>query len=222
MSTQYKNIQRIFTIFGLLCVSYNLYEWFIQKYSQKQGLTFILESSLGILLIFIPDIFRRIFQITFSDRLIYFYWFFLFVSVFLGTALHFISMISFWDKILHFISPMLLTAIGYSIASYFLRDIPPRKVSPWLYLLFGFAFAGLCGVFWEFWEFLCDSIADMNLQRYATSAGKPFIGRAALMDTMGDLFTNTIGAGVFLLLSFFSYQKQPDYFTQFRFEFHKK
>ena len=58
----------------------------------------------------------------------------------------------------------------------------------------GFAFAGLCGIFWEFWEFICDSVGGMNLQRYATLDGTPFIGREALMDTMGDLLTNTIGA----------------------------
>ena len=70
------------------------------------------------------------------------------------------------------------------------------KTSPWLFLLFGFAFAGLCGVFWEFWEFLCDQFLGMNLQRFAASDGTLFVGRAALMDTMGDLLTNTIGAAL--------------------------
>jgi uncharacterized integral membrane protein len=105
-----------------------------------------------------------------------------------------ISIISFWDKILHTVSPMVLTALGYGLIGYFMKDADISKTSPWLFLLFGFAFAGLCGVFWEFWEFLCDTVADMNLQRYATSAGKLLVGREALMDTMGDLLTNTIGA----------------------------
>ncbi|WP_426068305.1 hypothetical protein, partial [Escherichia coli] len=77
-----------------------------------------------------------------------------------------ISIISFWDKILHFVSPMLLTAVGYGIAAFLLKKTKYADVSPWLFLLFGFAFAGLCGVFWEFWEFICDSLGNMNLQRY--------------------------------------------------------
>ncbi len=36
----------------------------------------------------------------------------------------------------------------------------------------------------------------MNLQRFAASDGTLFVGRAALMDTMGDLLTNTIGAAL--------------------------
>ena len=109
---------------------------------------------------------------------------FLFISVFLGTSLHMISIISFWDKILHFVSPMLLTAVGYGIAGFLLKN-EVRRCFPVVILLFGFAFAGLCGVFWEFWEFICDSLGNMNLQRYNMSNGQPFIGRAALMDTMG-------------------------------------
>lgn len=216
MTSQYKKIQWAFAGFGALCLMYNLYEWIGHKYSPKQGATFVLEASLGLFLIFAPTLFNRFFRLTLPEKLIYFYWFFLFISVFLGTSLHFISMIQSWDKVLHFVSPMLLTAIGYGIAGYFLRDTSTKDLSPWLYLLFGFAFAGLCGVFWEFWEFLCDSVANMNLQRYAASGGKPFIGRAALMDTMGDLFTNTIGAAVFLVISWMLAKKQPDYFKQFQ------
>ena len=157
---------------------------FTAKYSTKQGVTFVIECLLGIGLIF-----YRILSINFKNyyatdyRL--FYWFFLFISVFLGTSLHMISIISFWDKILHFVSPMLLTAVGYGIAGFLLKKTKYADVSPWLFLLFGFAFAGLCGVFWEFWEFICDSLGNMNLQRYNMSNGQPFIGRAALMDTMG-------------------------------------
>lgn len=81
---------------------------------------------------------------------------------------------------------------------------------------FGFAFAGVCGVFWEFWEFLCDSAADMNLQRYATSAGKLLVGRAALMDTMGDLLTNTIGAIVMGIYAKIQSHGNAAYFEEYR------
>ncbi|MCT3474516.1 hypothetical protein, partial [Lactobacillus delbrueckii] len=52
--------------------------------------------------------------------------------------------------------------------------------------LYGVAFAVFCGVLWECYEFTCDGLFAMNLQRYL-SAGRALAGRAALLDTMGDL-----------------------------------
>ena len=40
-----------------------------------------------------------------------------------------ISIISFWDKILHFVSPMLLTAVGYGIAGFLLKKTKYADVS---------------------------------------------------------------------------------------------
>ena len=130
--------------------------------------------------------------------------------------MHLISIISFWDKILHAVSPMVLTALGYGLIGLLLKDAPIAKTSPWLFLLFGFAFAGLCGVFWEFWEFLCDQFLGMNLQRFAASDGTLFVGRAALMDTMGDLFTNTIGALVMGIFAWTQGRNNRDYFENYR------
>ena len=56
----------------------------------------------------------------------------------------------------------------------------------------------------------------MNLQRYATLEGTPFIGREALMDTMGDLLTNTIGAVLMGLIAYFQGRGKPDYFESYR------
>lgn len=178
----YKKYRLALLIFGALCLIYNIFEFVIGKYSTKQGVIFVIECLAGIALIFLPEIIEKLFKIVLPEKIIYFYWFFLVISVFLGTSLHMISIISFWDKILHTVSPMVLTAMGYGLLGFFMKDADISKTSPWLFLLFGFAFAGVCGVFWEFWEFLCDTVADMNLQRYATSAGELLVGRAALMD----------------------------------------
>jgi len=56
----------------------------------------------------------------------------------------------------------------------------------------------------------------MNLQRYATLEGTPFIGRDALMDTMGDLFTNTIGAALMGVIAYIQGRGNPDYFESYR------
>ena len=214
--TMYKKIQLSLTLFGILSLLYNIFEFSNKKYSHEQGMIFIVECLIGIALIYLPEIIRKIIKLDLPYAIVYFYWFFLFISVFLGTSLHLITIIPFWDKILHFVSPMLLTAVGYGLAGMFLKDTDIKKISPWLFLLFGFAFAGLCGVLWEFWEFACDSIGDMNLQRYNMNNGQPFIGREALMDTMGDLFSNTIGALVMGIFSGIKNKKNPEYFNIYR------
>ncbi|WP_430612472.1 hypothetical protein [Enterococcus sp. DIV0876] len=216
MNGNYQRIQRIFTVFGFLVLAYSVWEFFRGVYPQSQGLMFIVQAIMGILLIFVPTYSKKLLKIQLPNATVYFYWFFLLISVFMGTILHLIEIVSFWDKILHAVSPMVLTAVGYGLICMLLKETPVTKVSPWLFLLMGFAFAGLCGVFWEFWEFICDSIGGMNLQRYATLDGTLFVGREALMDTMGDLFINTIGAAVMGVIAFFQGRGKPAYFESYR------
>ncbi|NMO47713.1 hypothetical protein HI847_04630 [Enterococcus faecium] len=218
MIKEIKKVQIALLAFGVFVVCYNFYEFITQKYSTSQGITFIVESLLGIALIFMPQVILKVFKLKIPAAIVLFYWFFLFISVFLGTGMHLISIISFWDKILHAVSPMVLTALGYGLIGYLMKDAEISKTSPWLFLLFGFAFAGLCGVFWEFWEFLCDQFLGMNLQRFATSDGTLFVGRAALMDTMGDLLTNTIGAALMGLFAWSQSKKDERYFESYKLE----
>ena len=104
MDKNYSKIKYGLVVFGILCLTYNLWEFFTAKYSTKQGVTFVIECLLGIGLIFLPDLVNKFLKIIMPPTIVYFYWFFLFISVFLGTSLHMISIISFWDKILHFVS----------------------------------------------------------------------------------------------------------------------
>lgn len=214
----YKKLLTGFTIFGILVFGYSFWEMFQGTYEQSQALLFMFQALLGIALIYAPELIEKLIKIRFPKTTIYFYWFFLLISVFLGTVLHLIEIVSFWDKILHTVSPMVLTAVGYGITCMVLKDTAPKEVSIWLFLLMGFSFAGICGVFWEFWEFLCDSVANMNLQRYATLDGTPFVGRAALMDTMGDLFTNTLGAFLMGVFAFVQSKGKANYFENYRIE----
>lgn len=218
MIKEIKKVQIALLAFGIFVVCYNFYEFITQKYSTSQGITFIVESLLGIALIFMPQVILKVFKLKIPAAIVLFYWFFLFISVFLGTGMHLISIISFWDKILHAVSPMVLTALGYGLIGYLMKDAEISKTSPWLFLLFGFAFAGLCGVFWEFWEFLCDQFLGMNLQRFAASDSTLFVGRAALMDTMGDLLTNTIGAALMGLFAWSQSKKDERYFESYKLE----
>ena len=64
----------------------------------------------------------------------------------MGTILHLIEIISFWDKVLHTVSPMVLTAVGYGLICMFLKDVPVRSFS------MAFSSDGICFcrpvVFW--------------------------------------------------------------------------
>ncbi|KAF1296573.1 hypothetical protein BAU15_14620 [Enterococcus sp. JM4C] len=216
MEKNEKKVQLFMLLFGLFVFGYTIYEFIIGKYSVTQSWIFVIEVIASIALIFLPQLFRKLFKLNVPTSIIYFYWFFLLISAFIGTGLHVISYISFWDKILHAVSPMLLTALGYGLIGFFMKRAKISETSPWLFLLFGFAFAGLCGVFWEFWEFGCDQFFNMNLQRYLTSGEVELIGRSALMDTMGDLITNTIGALIMGGYAWFMSKKNATYFENYR------
>lgn len=212
---QEKMIFSLLVGFGLITLLVNIIKIFtVQPASQYILLT--LEMLLGIAVLFVPFLFTKLTGLVFPKMVRLYYWFFLWISVFLGTGFRLIIVIPFWDKILHTVSPILLVAVGYAFIGYYLRDIDYAKISPWLFIIMGFAFAGLCGVFWEFWEFLCDSLGDMNLQRYMSESGVPYVGQAALMDTMGDLLTNTLGALVLTLYSF-TQRHKPEYFKSYAF-----
>lgn len=217
---QEKTIFSLLVGFGLITLLVNIVKIFtVQPTSQYILLT--LEMILGIGVLFVPFLFTKLTGLVFPKMVRLYYWFFLWIAVFLGTGLRLIIVIPFWDKILHTVSPILLVAVGYAFIGYYLRDIDYSKISPWLFIIMGFAFAGLCGVFWEFWEFICDSLGDMNLQRYMSESGVNYVGRAALMDTMGDLFTNTLGALVLTVYSF-TQRHKPDYFKNYAFRKVKK
>lgn len=222
MSKMMIRIQLALTGFCFIVLFYNLFELFTSKYSLSQGITFVIEAIAGLALVYLPNLAKMFLRIQFPAAILLFYWFFLAISVFLGTGLHVISLIPFWDKVLHAVSPMLLTVIGYGLIASFLKKADAKDTSPWLFLLFGFAFAGVCGVFWEFWEFFCDQFFGMNLQRFALTGGTDLVGRAALMDTMGDLFTNTAGALVLFAYAYLKSKNNPGYFRQFKIKKLKK
>ncbi|MFC0234226.1 hypothetical protein ACFFIF_09515 [Vagococcus entomophilus] len=202
-------------IIGSLVTVYTAYRACF--YTQDYFLFF--EMLLGMGTLFVPILFTKLTRITIPTFTKFFYWLFLIFSIFIGTGLQVIAKVSFWDKILHLSSAMLLVAVGYGIIGYLLPKNLKPELSPLCYLLFGLTFGLTCGIFWEFYEFACDGLLGMNLQRYANH-GKELIGRAALMDTMGDLITNTCGAFLFSLYSYFKSKNNVAFFQQFKFERH--
>lgn len=221
-----KNLEKIVFLivlaFGLVAAFKNIFYFFItpatDTFMKHEYAVLSVEVPLGILLLLVPLFIRRYLKIKLPRPILLYYWFFLWLSVFLGTGFRLIAHISFWDKILHTASPILLTALGYSILATLLKKFSISQMNLWIFLIFGFSFAMMCGVLWEFWEFFCDTFLGMNLQRFATLEGTPYVGQEALLDTMGDLFTNTLGALIMGAYSYFAAKKDTHYFISFQVE----
>jgi len=210
--------QQLLVLFGFLTLLVIIWEYFIGLAAAATTFTKIIECAAGILLIYAPEILNKLFNLKFANFIVYFFWFFIWLAVFLGTCLHFMTLIPLWDKLLHLISPMILTMIGFGILVEFLKVPNLEELSPWLFLIFGFSFAGVCGIFWEFWEWSWDTLLDMNLQRYRSGA-TIFTGQKALQDTMGDLLINLVGSFLFNLFAWYKSRNNPMYFAQFQIDF---
>ncbi|MDI9498858.1 MAG: hypothetical protein QM270_10310 [Bacillota bacterium] len=124
---------------------------------------------------------------------------FLLCALGLGSAWSLCEVIAGWDKLLHASSAALLTLLGAGLLH---SRLPNGKTDIGRTTTAGFCFAGTAGVFWEFFEFLVDSLLGLNSQRFRAPDGTALCGQAALLDTMGDLLTNTLGAlGMALILT---------------------
>ncbi|MGX6977936.1 hypothetical protein ACWN8V_01485 [Vagococcus elongatus] len=176
---------------------------------QSARLFLAFEMFLGVGLLFVPEVLAKFVGYTIPNALKILYWAFIYFAVFIGTGFHYYNKIKLWDKFLHAWSAALLVALGLALISLFFEKEALIKMSPLFIVLFGFFFALSIGVFWEFYEFTFDRLLGMNMQRFATSTGVDFNGRQALMDTMGDLFTNALGAFLFALYAYIKLKKEP-------------
>ena len=112
---------------------------------------------------------------------------FFFISIYLGNILNFYS-ITFYDKILHIISGILLYIIGEIVFYKYIKD-EYKIIKLIIPMLFSIAFAGL----WEIWE-------------YTTDVFLGFSSQGGLGDTMKDIICGSLGA----LFTFFSYYSKKN------------
>lgn len=108
---------------------------------------------------------------------------FVFSTLFLGEALDFYNRYWWWDLVLHGSS-----AIGFGLIGFlflFTMFAGDRYAAPaWAIAFMGFCFALSIGALWEIFEFLMDYTFGLNMQK------------SGLIDTMGDLMLDTVGASI--------------------------
>ncbi len=209
------NVFYLILLIGLIIAIYLFFKGF--KYPDKSSNIWFLgiQVVLGMIISFLPFGLETLFKFKAPIALKNLYWLFILFAVSLGTGLSFYGKFFYWDKFLHFSSAMLLAALGLGILSLLMPKF--QHLSVGTIVLFGFFFAMTMGVFWEFYEFTFDGLLGLNMQRFATSSGKDLVGRAVLMDTMGDLFTNTAGAIVFSVVCFIKGKQSPEWLQLFAF-----
>lgn len=163
------------------------------------------QCILGVIALHLPDIFMRRFSRKVPSLMVVMYIIFLYAAIFLGEVRSFYYNIPNWDTILHTFSGGMLGALGFSIVTLLNKtEKIPMNLSPFFVSLFAFSFAITIGVFWEFYEFSFDGLLGLNMQKFMLEDGTQLIGRAALADTMEDLFVDALGAFIISLLGYLS------------------
>jgi len=159
----------------------------------------------GIVVIHVPMIFSRRFEIELPTGLYVMYILFLYSAIFLGEVRSYYYKVPYWDSILHAFSSMMTGFLGFMLVALLNRSEHTRlSLSPFFVAMFAFCFATTVGAVWEVYEFVGDLVLDTNMQKFITADGTVLIGQAALSDTMKDIIIDAIGALLASAAGYFS------------------
>lgn len=163
------------------------------------------QCILGVIAMLLPGILEKKLKIAIPSNMLILYTIFLYSAIYLGEVRSFYYNISNWDNILHTFSGAMIGALGFSIVTLLNKtEKVPINLSPIFVALFSFCFAVTLGVVWEFYEFIFDGLLGLNMQKFALEDGTQLVGRAALVDTMIDLFVDTVGALIMSIIGYIS------------------
>jgi hypothetical protein len=168
----------------------------------------LVECLLGIVVIFLPSIAERRWHIEIPSFMYIAFVVFLYAAIYLGELRSFYYRFADWDTVLHCFSGFMLGCLGFSVVSLF-NDLEKFRIrmSSVFVALFAFMFALSLGALWEIYEYSFDGLLGLNMQKFAGDDGLPFIGRAALQDTMEDLAIDAVSAAAASILGYISIRK---------------
>ncbi len=169
----------------------------------------LIQCFLGIVVMMLPSVIERKWSVPIPNFIYIMYYIFLYCAVFLGEVFSFYYRIKHWDVILHAFSGAMLGALGLILVGLLNEHERVRvDLSPFFVALFAFCFAVALGALWEIYEFICDSLMQLNMQKYMSDAGEVFSGQAALADTMEDLITDALSALSVSIIGYLSMRKE--------------
>lgn len=144
---------------------------------------------------FVPVLAEERFGIELPVRFVAAIVIFIFATIFLGEAMDFYNRYWWWDIVLHGGSAVGFGLVGFLfVFTLFKGD---RYAAPaWAVAFMGFCFAVMIGAVWEIFEFTMDRLFGTNMQK------------SGLLDTMGDLIMDCIGASIGAFAGFLFLKKR--------------
>lgn len=191
----------VYSLVRFLAAPVSLPESAERAHVKSDYLLMLIQCLGGLAVMALPSLISRKWKLDLPNILYVLYYLFLYCAVFLGEVFEFYYIVPHWDSILHAFSGAMLGALGFILVE-ILNDNEKIKVSlsPAFIALFAFCFALAAGAVWEIYEFTCDGLMDLNMQKFATESGVLLAGRAALNDTMKDIVVDALSAlGVSLI-----------------------
>lgn len=199
LSLLYGIIGIIFSSLGITHV-HNL----IYNRSNEEYIKIVLQSLMGMILLFLPSISRKQIRMTFTDGMQIMFVLFLFAAIILGEVRNFYRKFQHWDTLLHTFSGVILGTFGFSFIDILNEDEEIKiKLSAKFVSVFSFCFAITIDTFWEILEFIMDLLMNLNMQQYMLHDGTVLIGKVAVFDTMKDLIVDTLGALLVCTIGYF-------------------
>lgn len=147
----------------------------------EQRWTQVFVSVVSIILILLPGIFSERFNVHLPLSFLAAISLFVFGTLFLGEVFDFYERFWWWDILLHGLSAVAFGLIGFLFVFYLFQG-DTYAAPPWALGLIAFCFAMAIGAIWEIFEFSMDQLFGMNMQK------------SGLVDTMGDLIVDAVGA----------------------------
>lgn len=144
--------------------------------------------AITMLLTFYDKIVEKVLKIKLEDKLKISLIIFIFAAQCLGTVLGFYGKFLWWDTMLHTISGVIFFFVGEAIIKQMSNEKGKGELNNKIIIAFAVCFSLSTGVIWEIFEFFVDSLLGQNMQ-----VTKGLIGQEAVMDTMIDLISVTVG-----------------------------
>ena len=165
----------------------------------------LIQCLLGLVVMMIPSIIEKRMSIDIPNNMEILYFIFLFCAIYLGEVRNFYYLVPHWDTILHAFSGAMIGAMGFTLVSFFNETSHiDMKLSPFFVALFAFCFALSAGAIWEIYEYLCDGLLSLNMQKFMLADGTLLAGHVALRDTMKDIIVDALAALAISIIGYFS------------------
>ena len=120
---------------------------------------------LSLVLLILPIIIQRKFEITLPNTLEITIYLFIFSAEILGEINNFYHLIPHWDTTLHTLNGFLATAVGFSLIDLLNKNSKKFNLSPIYLCIVAFSFSMTIGVLWEFFEYTADKFFMTDMQK---------------------------------------------------------